>query len=234
MPALAAAGLPVTSFAVTYLLMHAELEGLICSGARPGRQHTYALLAERAPAAPVLTRDEALVELTVRYFTGHGPATAKDLHWWSSLPLRDLAAGIESAGSRLTRAEFDGLTLYSALPPSSPPTTPELTRAGPAPRVHLLQGYDEYVVGYSESKRLLDPDGTARALARASNRFAQVVLVDGEAAGTWKRTVRRDGVLVEVDLHHPIDAASMLALRAAADEFGTFLGLRAELALVPG
>ncbi len=29
--------------------MHAELEGVICSGPRRGRQFTYALIAERAP-----------------------------------------------------------------------------------------------------------------------------------------------------------------------------------------
>ena len=233
-PLLAEAGLPVTSFAAAYLLMHAELEGLICSGERAGRQHTYALLAERAPAAQALTRDEALAELAVRYFTGHGPATAKDLHWWSSLPLRDISAGISGAGDRLARSEADGLVLFSAPPTSSPPTPPELTRAAPAARVHLLQGYDEYVVGYSESKRLLDPDGTARDVARASNRMGQVVLVDGEAAGVWKRTVRRDDVLVEVDLYRPIDAAALLGLRAAADGFGAFLGKRAELTCALG
>jgi len=226
-PLLAAAGLPVTGFAATYLLLHAELEGLVCSGPRAGRQHTYALLAERAPAARGLTRDEALAELTVRYFAGHGPATAKDLHWWSSLTLREIAGGIEGAGSRLTRSQADGLTLFS-----TPPTTPELTRAGSAPRVHLLQSYDEYIVGYAESKRLMDPDGTARDLARASNRFTQVVLVDGEAAGTWKRTVRRDAVLVEVDLYRPVDAAARLALRSATDDFGAFIGKRAELTVL--
>ena len=30
-------------------MMYAELEGLICSGARRGKQFTYALLEERVP-----------------------------------------------------------------------------------------------------------------------------------------------------------------------------------------
>ncbi len=33
----------------TYIMMHAELEGIICSGPRRGRQFTYALLEERVP-----------------------------------------------------------------------------------------------------------------------------------------------------------------------------------------
>src|SRR5688572_10419160 len=43
-----------------YILMHAELEGLICSGVRQGKQSSYALLEERVPAVPAIERDEAL------------------------------------------------------------------------------------------------------------------------------------------------------------------------------
>jgi hypothetical protein len=42
--------------------MHAELDGIICSGGRVGKQFTYALLDERAPQRPSLTRDEALTK----------------------------------------------------------------------------------------------------------------------------------------------------------------------------
>jgi hypothetical protein len=63
---------------LAYIVMHAELEQLICSGPRVGKQFTYALLDRRVPRARQLTYDEALVELTRRYFTSHGPATARD------------------------------------------------------------------------------------------------------------------------------------------------------------
>src|SRR5260370_16515087 len=71
---------------VTYIMMRAELDGVICSGARRGKQFTYALLAERAQQARTLDRDEALAELTIRYFTSHGPATTTDFFCWSALP----------------------------------------------------------------------------------------------------------------------------------------------------
>ena len=58
--------------------MRAELDGIICSGARRGKQFTYALLDERAPQARMLDRDEALAELASRYFTSRGPATLQD------------------------------------------------------------------------------------------------------------------------------------------------------------
>lgn len=61
-----------------YLLMRAELDGMVCSGARRGKQFTYALLDERAPHAKTLGREEALAELAQRYFVSRGPATVQD------------------------------------------------------------------------------------------------------------------------------------------------------------
>ena len=100
---LGGAGLPTAGFALGYVLMHAELDGLICSGAMRGKHHTYTLLERRVPPAPARDPDEALAKLVTRYFTSHGPATAKDLRWWSSLTLRDIARGVELAGDRLRR-----------------------------------------------------------------------------------------------------------------------------------
>src|SRR5579884_1810369 len=76
------------------IIMHAELEGIICSGARRGKQFTYALLDERAPQARTLERDEALSELVKRYFSSHGPATLQDFVWWSGLTAADAKAGL--------------------------------------------------------------------------------------------------------------------------------------------
>ena len=75
---LAAGGIVAEKMRLAYIVMQAELEGLICSGAVRGKQHTYALLTERAPEARTLGDDEALARLTQRYFIGHGPATVQD------------------------------------------------------------------------------------------------------------------------------------------------------------
>src|SRR5205814_1585079 len=78
---LGGAGIDADGLRLSYIMMHAELEGLICSGASRGKQQTYALLEERAPQARILGRDEALTELARRFFAGHGPATLKDFVW---------------------------------------------------------------------------------------------------------------------------------------------------------
>src|SRR5262245_13711580 len=43
---------------LAHIVMQAELDGVICSGARRDKQFTYALLDERAPAVPALSRDK--------------------------------------------------------------------------------------------------------------------------------------------------------------------------------
>ncbi len=75
--ALADAGIQAKSQRLAHIVMHAELEGVICSGPRRGKTFTYALVAERAPHAGRLDPDEALATLTFRYFRSHGPATVK-------------------------------------------------------------------------------------------------------------------------------------------------------------
>ena len=50
--ALRRAGIPAEGHRLAYLVMDAELEQVICSGPRRGKQFTYALLDRRAPAWP--------------------------------------------------------------------------------------------------------------------------------------------------------------------------------------
>jgi hypothetical protein len=210
-------GVDLGGFRLGYLLMHAELRGLICSGAPSGKQQTYALLEERAPRAEPRTRDQALAELTLRYFTSHGPATVKDFGWWSSLTVADIRRGLELVGARLQQEVVDGVAFWSAgSAPAAPPASP---------RVHLLQGYDEYLVGYTQSKPLLNLAG--RALVQDRPVFNGVAILDGQVAGHWKRTINRAALAVEVALYEPFDDVQAKALQAAADRQGEFLGLPA-------
>lgn len=78
-----------------HIVMHAELDQLICSGPRRGKQFTYMLLEERVPKAKDMDEDEALTELSFRYFRSHGPAQVKDFVWWSGLTTEQAKRGLE-------------------------------------------------------------------------------------------------------------------------------------------
>jgi hypothetical protein len=217
---LTAAGVSVEGQRLPYILSNAELEALICSGPRRGKQHTYVLLEDRAPDALELCRDDALAELARRYFTSHGPATAKDFATWASLTLAEVRLSLDAAGSALRREDRDGVALWSGAAGTLRP------RAPGSPAVHLVQGYDEYLMGYSETKHVLARPGTTWSPAGRPV-FNLVILLDGRVAGFWQRTVKKDEVVVRAELLEPFDEAQRLALEAEAARYGAFLGLRA-------
>ena len=218
--ALIAAGIDVAGQRLPYLLMAAELDAVICSGPRRGRQHTYALLEERAPGAPDLPRDEALTELARRFFTSHGPATAKDFAVWASLTLTEARPALERAAQHLRREDIEGLTFWSAGDAGAADC------GEPSPSVLLVQGYDECIMGYSETKALLAGPGSSWTPATPPV-FSLVVLLDGRVAGFWRRTLKKDRVIVDAALLQPFGAAQIAALEAEAARYGDFLGLAA-------
>jgi len=160
------AKLPAIGQPLAIVMMHAELEAVVCSGPRRGKQFTYALVAERAPKAKRLDRDEALAELTTRYVKSHGPVTIRDLVWWSGLTVKDAKRGLDI--SRARPEEHDGMTYWSLDAPAS-----RLARTGAA---HLLPIYDEYLVAYRDRVAVPQHAGT----------FRHSIVIDGHVAGTWQ------------------------------------------------
>jgi hypothetical protein len=220
-PVLKRAGIPVDGLRLGHVLMHAELDGVICSGARKGRQFTYALLEERAPQAASLTRNEALAELSRRYFRGHGPATAQDFAWWSGLTMTDVRSGIEAVQSELEYETVEGQTYWftgsSLLDPSTQ-------------KAYLLPNYDEYTVGYKERSAIFDAAHIDKLGARASI-LAQSILINGQVAGVWKRTLHRDRIIVELAPFVSLDRRQNQQVTRAVRRYGEFLGLPVELVI---
>jgi hypothetical protein len=124
-------GIEGTGQLLMILLAHAELDGLICSGAVVDGEHSYALMAHRVPAPRRLDRADALAELALRYFTGHGPATERDLAYWATLPLTEVRAGLHQVRDRLDAFHHDGRTFWHG-PGRSPHRSTGTRRAPPA------------------------------------------------------------------------------------------------------
>jgi hypothetical protein len=205
------------------LLMRAELDGLICSGRMRGKQHTYALLEERAPRGAKLARDEALAELARRYVDGHGPAQVRDLAWWSGLPLGEAKRALEACGSSLTRTTVEGKTYFlSAAPPA---------RRRRGSTVHLLPYYDELVVAFKDRSALIESRGTSKS----SVSLSPSVLVDGRIVGGWRRVAMAREVVITAELFRPLSSDELKALGRVAARYAKSLGLsyRLETELVP-
>ncbi|MEO8183151.1 MAG: crosslink repair DNA glycosylase YcaQ family protein [Deltaproteobacteria bacterium] len=92
-----------------FLLLQAELDLVVCSGALRDKHQTFALVDDLVPPAPPIPEDEALAKLTRRYFSSHGPATLKDFLWWSSLTAAQARHGLGLLEGRgLRRLEGSG------------------------------------------------------------------------------------------------------------------------------
>jgi len=215
---LAGAGIDPSGQRLPYVLMHCELEAVICSGGLRGKQHTFALLDKRVPPdRRGFDRDVALVELTRRYLASHGPATALDLGWWSSLTIAEIDRALHALGDEVRGETIDGLTFWMA--------AGEPGRAPSARGVHLLHGYDELVVGYRESRYFGDPRASkARAAWKDQTLPNGVILANGRVAGLWRSTIEPHAVRIEVHPYEGLGRVAARGLEAAARRLGRFVG----------
>jgi hypothetical protein len=209
------AGLPAKGIPLGYLMMRVELAGVIANGVMRGKQHTYSLVAERVPAPRPLEPDEALAELTLRYFTAHGPATTKDFAWWSSLTLAQIKRGLALVDGALTSDVVDGRTVWFR-PGAAPAARPSAL---------LLQGYDEYVVAFSDTKFAFNLAGASPAPGRYTlNSMMHPIAVDTQLVGFWRRIPQGRGLALELDLFARTTAAQRRALDEEIQRYGDYAG----------
>lgn len=218
---LAGSGHELSGMALMHLLGDLEQRQLICSGAPQDSTHTYALFQERVPSPRRLDRDEALAELAIRYVTGHGPATYRDLAYWATLSPSDAKDGLASVADTLATFEHDGRT-YWHLPDEEPPI-------GPAePRAHLLQILDEMYRGFQDSRMVLDAGG---AVPRGREASIGMVLHDGQLVASMKRSLTPQVAVFDVAPHSSWTRSMLRDVERAAAEYADFLGLEPQLRL---
>jgi hypothetical protein len=207
-----------------HLVSRAELDALICSGGRRGKQFTYALLDECVPPAKPLARADALREIARRFFGTRGPATVRDFSWWSGLTAGDARTALAAVEDELAcETADDGRTYWFP---------PETASAGGAAPVYLLPNYDEYTVAYRDREAIVDPRAAPPIGPRDDNPiFANVVVVNGQVAGTWTRATRKRGVAVAVTPARRLTTAERRGLAEAVERYAAFLDTPAELVL---
>jgi hypothetical protein len=162
---------------LAHLMMHAELNGIVCSGARRGKSFTYSLLELRARRAAQVDPDDALSRLAERYFTSHGPATVHDFAWWSGLTVSDAKRAVEICGKALTQMDNTPLWMVERESPPEPS----------AHTARLLPNYDEYFIGHRDRSAIGGRLGSVGLVTGGDARIGHVIMIGGHLAGSWRR-----------------------------------------------
>jgi hypothetical protein len=214
MDALANKGIQAQGVRAAHIMFRAELDKVVCNGKRRGKQHTYSLFDRKIPAAQPISREEALAKLTITYFRSRGPATVEDFSWWSGLSLTECRTGIQSIQSQLEKIKAGDTELYM--------THPEFSRQRIRRSLLFLPAYDEFLIAYA------DRTASNQLFTKPVNKiFEPIVVENGLVLGGWKRSLKKDCVLMQAE--KPLRAVKPGALQKSAKRFGEFLELPIKL-----
>jgi len=189
--------------------------GLICFGPMEGKQQTFVLLDEWVRRFTAFSRGEALAELALRYFTGHGPATLHDLAWWTGLTIADARLGLENVQDKLQMVTAGGERYWMG---------PDNSESGTCSGIRLLPGFDEYILGYKDRSAVLSPEHAALIVPGNNGVFLPTVVDGGQVVGTWKREIKKNHVAVRLQ---PFGQSGEWEAEAEVEmrRFGEFIGL---------
>jgi hypothetical protein len=188
-------GVAVTGQRGYHLLWYLAQTGTLCLGPTAGSEQLFVLLDEWAPAPRRLDRVEALGELALRYFRGHGPATDADLARWTGLPLRDVRTGVAAVRGQLAALDVGGIEHLMD------PETPDRLAGcrDEAAEVLLLPGFDELVLGYADRSCTVPPAFADRIVPGNNGMFRATVVHDGRVVAVWRRAGRAAAPTIAVE-----------------------------------
>lgn len=211
------AGISMNNQRGYHILWRSALDGVICFSAQRGRQQTFALLDEWAPDAAKKSRDEALAELAKRYFNSRGPATLQDYMWWSGLAAADARAGLEMIKPQLEQKTVAGQIYWLPKDISVPRHASGIA--------HALPGFDEYLLGYKDRRAVLDAAHAAQVCPGGNGMFASTIAVNGRIIGVWKRTLKKQSVVITATPFTKLREAEKELFAGAVRRYGDFLGM---------
>jgi hypothetical protein len=217
MKVLAAGGVAPDGQRGYHVIFYLTQLALVCWGPPSGTQQALVLVDDWIPRSREFERDEALREFALRYFAGHGPATVRDFAWWTKLTLADARAGLAAAASELTELTLDGTSYWIA--------TSELDAAatsGALPALHVLPGFDEYLLGYEDRSAALAAEHAERIVPGSNGIFLPIVVDRGRVVGTWRRVPKSKDAAIEPEHFRAASKAQQAGFARAARAYAAF------------
>lgn len=216
--ALVQAGLDTGEQRGYHLLVYAAHKGLIAMTSLEGRQPTLVWFDDWLPKSQrkTMSREEALAEMARRYVRSHGPVTVYDFAWWTGLTIKDARDAFASVACTIQQLPQD--ESYWMAKDLDTGTLVEQT-------VTLVPPFDETIVALKDRSAVVSSQAMRRVVPYTNGVFSPVVLVNGQFAGLWKRTVKKDGVTMDISLLRPLPKRQKMLLHQQAEGYAAFLGV---------
>ncbi|WP_432521945.1 winged helix DNA-binding domain-containing protein [Kineococcus sp. SYSU DK006] len=215
-----------------HLLFHLSATGVLCQGPLLGREQAFVLVEEWLPAAgapggPERAGDaggaeddeddeddedveEAAARWAARYLRGHGPASAADFAGWTKLPLGRARRAFAAVRGQFEAVEVDGVE--HLVDPAVAGLVAAHRRA--LRGLHLLPGFDEFLLGYAHRGHVLAAEHAARVVPGGNGVFRGTLVSAGTVVGTWVR--EGDGIAADWFAEPSAAQTAALERRAAA------------------
>lgn len=197
------------------IMMHAELDGLVCNGKMKGKQITYALLEERVPKPKTkLSKEEALEKLALRYFESHGPATLSDFSWWSGFAPTICKKAINAIELQLNQITIDNQIYWFKKKGL------ELHRFRES--VLFLPAFDEILISYKTREASFLPEHQSKIFTN-NGIFKPIILENGKVIGIWKRTFKKDHAKIETEFFNETEISKKHIIFEGIKSFEKYL-----------
>lgn len=200
------------------IMMHAELEGLVCNGKMKGKQITYSLLEERVKKPKTkLSKEEALAKLAQRYFESHGPATLLDFSWWSGFSPTICQSAINAIKLQLNSAVINHKHYYFE--------NQIIRNIHLNESLHFLPAFDEILISYKTREASILLEHQSKAFTN-NGIFKPIILENGKVIGTWKRTIKKDHAKIETQFFNETESDKKAILFEGIKAFENYLGTK--------
>lgn len=176
-------------YLTTWILFQLAADGRIIRGRPRGtwtssQYHWTPIEAWLPDGLDPVEADHARAELVRHWLRAYGPATPKDVQWWTGLGATHVKAALKTIGA--VEVDLGGVT--GAILPGDDEPAPQ-----PEPWVALLPALDPTPMGWSQRDWYLD-GAQLPALFDRSGNIGPTVWVDGRVVGGWAQ--RADGEVV--------------------------------------
>ncbi|GAA4190902.1 winged helix DNA-binding domain-containing protein [Streptosporangium oxazolinicum] len=189
------------------LLKPLSFLGELCYGPPREGRVTFAAPRDQVPGWPdaLPSVEEGGVRLLRSFLGAHGPGVPETFDGWlcrGTTRKATLRGWFRDLTPELAEIEVDGRPMVMLAEHLD-----DLAAARPATGVHLLPGFDQYVLAAPRDLEPLLPAEAKAKVSRAAGWISPVVIHEGRVAGVWEA---RDGKIT-VDLLEEVPVAALAA-----------------------